>query len=377
MARTVHPGTLRRPRYVVEPARPEDDGPIRELLRDLPMAGPIRLTFEREPRLDLAAAVEGTRHLTVLARDRRSGRAVAMGSRSVRWCWVNGEPARLGYLAQLRRRPELAAGRRMLAAGYAACEAARRADEQPYDTTCILTGNRAACRLLERGLPGLPTYRRYAELHTLILPVRRGRLSPGVRRATDDDLPAIAGCLQENLRRYQFAPLWTEDDLRSPARTRSLGSGDFFVVGDADRIEGTIALWDQSAFKQVVVRGYGPPLDRWRRPLNLALALGRRPRLPAAGTALRLAYLSHLAVTGDRPRTAVALVRAARREAARRGLDYLVIGFAAANPMLPAVRGSFPCRELISRLYLTYHGDEPPALTALDGRCPHLEAATL
>ena len=71
------------------------------------------------------------------------------------------------------------------------------------------------------------------------------------------------------------------------------------------------------------------------------------------------------------------LVRAARREAGRRGLDYLAIAFAAANPMLRAVRRSFSCRELSSQLYLTHNGDAPPALLGLDGRCPHLEAATL
>ncbi len=377
MARPVHPGALRTSRYLVGPACPEDDGEIRALLRNQPMDGPIRLTFEREPELRLATAVEGERHATVLVRERASGRLLGMGSRSVRWAWVNGEPARIGYLAQLRRRPELAVGRHTLAACYALCRAARRADELPYDTTCIFAANRAARRLLERGLPGLPTYRRYAELRTLVLPVRRERQPAAVRRGSDEILPEIARYLAASLRRYQFAPLVTEDDLRSPARTRGLAPEDFFVAGGDGRMVGAVALWDQRSFKQVVVRGYAPALGRWRPLVNAALALGQRPRLPAAGTPLKLAYLSHLAVDADDPAVAVALLRAARREAARRGLDYLAICLAEANPMLPAVRRSFPCRELASWLYLTYHGDAPPALTELDGRCPHLEAATL
>ncbi len=377
MARRPHPGTLTSSRFALGPARAEDDEAIRELLRDLPMEGPIRLTFEREPAARLAAEIEGERNATVLARERGSGRVVGMGSRTVRWVWIDGEPARVGYLAQLRRRRELTGGRRLLVGGYAACEAARRKDEAPYDVTCILAGNRAARRLLERGLRGLPVYRRLAELRTLILPVRRRAAPPDVERAGEELLPEIARNLQENLRRYQFAPLWTEDDLRSPARTRGLAPEDFFVVRDGVRVVGSIALWDQRSFKQVVVHGYSPPLDRWRPWDNLGLTLGRRPRLPAAGTPLRLAYLSHLAVDGDDPQTAVALVRAARREAAGRGLDYLVTCLAAANPMLAAVRRCFPCRELASWLYLTHYGNAPPALEELGRRCPHLEAATL
>ena len=355
--------SLTTSRYAVEAARAEDDDAIRELLRDLPMDGPIRLTFEREPEPGLAAAVEGERHWTVLARGQASGRLMGMGSRSVRWSWVDGEPVRVGYLAQLRRRRGLAGARRIMAVGYAACEAHRRADELPYDTTCILADNRAARRLLERGLPGLPTYRRHAELRTLILPVRSGRPVARVRRGSDELLPAIARCLQDNLRRYQFAPLWTLEDLRSPERTRDLGAGDFFVVPAADgRVAGSIALWDQRGFKQVVVRGYSPALERWRATVNLALALRGRPRLPAVGTPLKLAYLSHLAVDRDDAELAVDLVRTARHEAARRRLDYLVTCLAAANPMLPAVRRAFPCRELASVLYLTHPGAAP--------RCP-------
>ncbi len=376
-----------RERAVVEAARPGDDLGVRALLRGRAMGGLIRLTLEREPSAWLAAGVEGERHHAVVARERASGRILGMGSRAVRQVWVDGERARMGYLAQLRVAPGFPAGRRLLAAGYDACDRQRRDDELPYDLTSIVADNAPARRLLERGLPGLPRYRRLCRLITLTIPTRRRWTRPVAPtllrsgrfgRATEADLPAIVQCLDRNLSRYQFAPAWTEDDLRSPARTRGLEAGDFLVFSggeDPDQIAGCVAIWDQRAFKQVVVRDYAPALRRLRPLVNLFLAAVRRPRLPTPGSTLELAYLSHLAVDDDRPGVAVELIRAARRVAGRRGLDYLALSLTETNPMLPAIRHAFPARELESVLYLVHpFGGTSPEL---DGRCPYVEAAIL
>lgn len=373
------------PRYVVEAARPGDDDDIRRLLSRRAMGGMIRLTLEREPSAWLAAAVEGDRHHTVVARARDTGRILGMGSRAVRDVWVDGERARMGYLAQLRLAPELPAGRHLLAAGYRSCNRHRLPDELPYDLTSIVVDNAAARRLLERGLPGLPRYHRLCRLVTLTIPTLRERRPwtrsrPRAQRAEarppELSLPAIVQCLDRNLSRYQFAPAWTEEDLRCATRTRGLEADDFlFEIGQDDHVTGCVAIWDQRAYKQVVVHGYAPVLGRFRPLVNLALTVARRPRLPPPSSVLELAYLSHLAIDGDRADHAVELIRAARLEAGRRGLDYLVLSLADANPMLPAVRRAFPARELESILYLVHSEDTPEP--ELDDRCPHVEAAIL
>ncbi len=388
---------------VVEAARPSDDAGVRELLRRRAMSGMIRLTLEREPCAWLAADVEGRRHYTVLAREPATGRVMGMGSRAVRRVWVNGERAKVGYLAQLRLAPEIPAGRHLLAAGYDACNRHRRGDEMAYDLTSVVADNAPARRLLERGLPGLPGYHRLCRLITLTMPtVRRpwigkrrdlghprrsppGSGEPGpVQRGSDTILPAIMRCLDRGMRRYQFAPAWSADDLRSASRTRGLEAGDFLVVSTGDdRVSGCLAIWDQRSFKQVVVRDYGPPLRRSRLLVNLLLRAAGRPRLPPPGSTLELAYLSHLAIDDDRADIAVELIRGARHEAGRRGLDYLVLSLAEANPLLPAVRRHFPARELESILYLVHpdgalaHQSAADPSTVPDDRCPYVEAATL
>lgn len=364
-------------RLTVAAARPEDDAGVRALLRRQVMEGTLRLTLEREPDGQHAAAVEGERHHMVVARRADNPEILGMASRAVRRVWWNGEPAFLGYLSQLRRVPELAGGRRLLRQGFEACNAARRNDELPFDLTSILADNTNARRLLERGLPGLPAYRPFCNFSTLTFGTRtsgRQRSQAVIEYGSEALLPAIVDCLERNLRRYQLAPVWSLADLRSAERTRGLKPTDFLVATEKSKVLGCLALWDQRSFKQVVVRGYDGILGPFRPWVNVGLTVVGRPRLPRPGRPLELAFLSHVAIDDDRPEILLDLVATARRTARRRGLDYLSMGFATDHPFTAAIQKATRARILESVLYLVGSG----ANTArLDSRRPHVEVAVL
>ena len=366
----------------MEEARPEDDPEIRRLLRDNPMDGEIRVSLEREPNAFLAAAVEGEPHRTIVARDpsggRFAGNIVGMGSRSVWNAFVNGEPVRLGYLSQLRVDRAFRGRKRLLVEGYSLLRSFRDSDELPFDLTSIIADNAVARRLLEAGLPGLPAYREIEGFSTLVLPATsRSRKVSGIERGTLGRLPGIAACLERNRRRYQFAPNFSVEDLLSPERSRGLAPEDFFVALSGSEVVGCLALWDQSGFKQVVVRGYAPRPARWRPFLNqlnrLSPLLGT-PRLPEPGQILPHAYLSHVAVGEDDHGIFQALVEAAYAEARARGLVYIVIGLASRHPWLQWLKKRFRPREYASALYTVHWEDGGEAL---DGRIPHVEVALL
>jgi hypothetical protein len=362
---------------IVDLARPEDDPEIRRLLRENPMDGAIRVSLEREPNAFLAAAVEGERHATVVARDSITGRIVGMGTRAVWNAFVNGEPCRLGYLSQLRVDRAARGRRRLLAAGYVALRDLRQPDEMPFDLTSVIADNAAARRLLSGGVPGLPEYRELSGFVTLVLPaVRPGRKKTPVRIEPGQPgrMPEIADCLERNRRRYQMAPFFSAEELQSPERSRGLAPHDFRLALRDDRVVGCLALWDQSGFKQVVVRGYAPGLARWRPWINrLPRGLGI-PRLPDPGEPLPHATISHVAVDQDDPEIFQALVESAYAEACARRYAYIVTGFAAGHPWLAWLEKRFRPRRYESMLY-TVHWDggaEP-----LDDRPVHVVAALL
>lgn len=365
-----------------EVATEADDPEIRRLLRENPMAGAIRVSLETEPSSFRAAAIQGDVHQLLVARD-ETGRLAGMAGRSVLDAWVNGEPTRLGYLSQLRvdarhrRRP------RLLLEGNERFLELHADGETPFYVTTILADNAEARRLLERGLPGLPTYRPREELVTLVLPTtRRVRLRDPrvtgieVERAGDEDLDAIVACLERHGCRFNFAPRWTKEDLLSNERSRGLRPSDFLLVRRSSDVAGCIALWRQD-FKQAVVRGYDRRLSALRPLINLTRPLVGAPRLPRAGAALRSAFLSHFAVDDDDPRVALALVAAAHARAVELPVDYLHLGLARRHPLLAPIREALPHREYPSILYLVHWEDGASAADGVDDRIPHLEVAIL
>ncbi len=377
----------RAPERRVLVAGPGDDADIRALLRESVMDGALRVALTREPRFALGAEVEGDRHYTVLVRDRATNRLLGMGSRSVREVFHHGEPARLGYLAQLRTAPGTRHVRRIRDA-FGAIEAATRPDELPFDLTSIIADNAPARRLLERGLPGLPVYEPLAEAETLVMPTgdpvwaRRPRRVPSVRPAGAGDVARIVGFLQAQLRRHALAPRWTEADLHE--RCRDLAIEHFALLEEQGALRGVGAVWDQRAFKQVVIAGYQPWLQRTRRPLNAALHLLGQPTLPPAGASLPLGYLSHFALAADDDlEAAVALFHELRLQARRRGLGQLAVTLAVDHPLRAALGQRFGARPYRSILYAVCWrsreapGDAVDAGEILGGRRLYVEAATL
>lgn len=362
-------------------ARPGDDDALRRLLRENPMDGTVRVTLEREPNGFLATTIEGDCHRTVVARAADGGRLIGIGSLAVMTAFVNGAPARVGYLSQLRIDRTQPARARALRGGFGMLGELRREEGPALCVTTIIEDNVRARRLLEAGLPGLPRYEPIDELVTLVIPVtaRAGRTgaSPPLVRGPATTWDEIAECLDRNARRHQLARRWTIDDLRSGERTRGLGLGDFAARTEGGRVTGCAAVWDQRAFKQTVVAGYAPWLATARPLLNLAAPLLRHPRLPAPGRALAAAFASHVAVDDDDPETAIALLRHACADARSRNVDYLSVGFSRRRPLVPAVKRAFAHREYVSIVYRVSWPDHVDGAPELDHRIPHLEVATL
>lgn len=365
-----------------EPARPEDEPELRRVMRETAMDGAIRLAFAREPNFYAAAAVEGPAHQAIVARD-PDGRVLGLCSRSTRTLWVDGAPTQVGYLSALRLEEAYRGRRQMLQRGFDAVRALAQAD--PATTlhmTTIFEDNAPAIRFLSANLEGLPRYRRIGAVRTLALPTwRRQRVPRGLalRPGGEADLPELAALLRRGLRRYQLAPVWTEEDLVDPARCRGLRPGDFTVVERDGRLLGCVALWDQTAYKQSIVVGYEGGLSTFRGLLNLAAPLLNVPRLPPPGDAVPHATLSHLAVDEDEDEVGLsqALVAHAANRAIGAGYSWLTLGVGEGDPLGDEVKRQYGAIEVRAALFLVSWPEGHAAAEAVTARVPRLEIATL
>jgi hypothetical protein len=341
------------------------------------MEGMIRVAFTRDPDVRQAAAVEGERGATLVFHD-GEGRFLGFCSRSVRRRYLDGEPVRVGYLGQLRA-VEGTVGLRRLRQGYERLRALRQPDEAPFDLTAILADNLPARRLLERGLPGLPPYRPLTRLETLIVPTARRRYRGALAEpAAPEELPEILAFLEAQLRRRPFAPVWAAEDFTPGGRARGLAGSDFFLLREAGEIVAVGALWDQRAFKQTVIQGYGPWLRALRPMVNAGLWAVGQPRLPPPGSVLPLAYLACFAAAGEDEEgleRASGVVEAARRGARRRGLGQVAFTLPQEHPWTVPLRRRFAARPYRSVLYGVLWEGEAPSLPPQSW--PYLEAALL
>jgi len=368
-------------RYRFELATPADDADLRRVLAETPMAGPLVVSFCREPSYFAAAVVEGRFRQVVGCRDTETGRVVGFGARTVHERYVNGQPMPIGYLNNLRLLAEHR-NRGLVARGYGLFRELHADGRTPLYLTTIAEGNAPALAMLTSRRAGLPGYHFAGRYHTIALPLlRRGRkhtvTTPGltIRPAVPDDMPAVLEFLRRVGPRRQFFPCHETDDFTPQGTCRDLSPVHILLACQGGKLVGTLAGWDQQGFRQSVVMDYGAAL-RWTRPLLNGWAwLRRQPGIPARGEALRCLMGALPVVDGD-PAIFHALVDALRGQAAGGRWDYLLIGLHETDPLRQVLRG-YGVREYVTRLYLVCWDDGDPLRASLDGRPPYLELGCL
>ncbi len=298
-------------RFQFEIASQADDEQLRSVLKQTPMPGRISLSLEREPNFFTASSVEGPEHQVIACRDRLTGQIVGLGTRCVRMRFVDGQPCRVGYLGSLRLLRAYRSAH-LVARGYQFFKELAQHDRVDWHFTSITDDNHAAVKLLTSGRAGLPTYRRIATLKTLVLTrnalrrlTRRESTPDGraqVRPANVGDIPALVELLNSCNARYNlslchqvydFTPHSPNEDCHS---FRGLPIDRIQTAWDNGRLVGSMGSWDQSSYKQIVVRSL-PASWRIGRPLwNALRSFHGQPKMVQVGERLPAVVTAVLAV---------------------------------------------------------------------------------
>jgi hypothetical protein len=340
------------------------------------MPGAVSIRFARDPDYFLGASIMGNPCEVLVVRNHGDGRVAAMGCRAERAAFVNGLDSRLGYIGQIR-----------VAEGFRGAWLVQRGAQWFKDRGerdllyfgVIASENPRARRLLTGArLPGGVSVRRMSGMTTcaIVLGPRRVPTSRGVdvRPCTHEGLGELVAFLQRHGPRRQFFPAYRAEDFTSGARMRGLKAEDIMVARRGDEVVGTLAAWDQSAYKQDVVEDYGPALRRLRPLYDLAAkALGFAPLTPP-GAAIPLAFAACVCIADDDLNVMRLLLAACSQRVRAGGKAFLMLGLADNDPLLPVARQT---------LHVPYHSDLFAAswaadrLAKLDARVPYVEIATL
>lgn len=363
----------------VELAQPADDPAIRRLLATNPVPGRVTVTYEREPNYFLGCGTMGPFYQIIVGRQPTSGELTGVGCRATRPLFVNGVAEEVGYLGQLRVDQRFQ-GRWMVSHGFRFLrELHADGRVRGYITTIIAENALAQGVLVQRARRHFPVYRECDQVYTAALMLRRPRragASCEIRHGAANDLDAVAAFLRQHGASRQFFPVYQAEDFCASPLTRGFRADDFVVACRNGRIVGVVGLWDQSAYKQTVVRAYRGALRRLWPAYNLGLRLIGAQPLPAPGQPLHSAYASFICVANDDPQIFGALLQQVYNLAAARGYAWLLVGLSARDPLLAVVR-RYAHVPYFSRLYTVGWDDAGDFHTRLDRRIPCVEIAAL
>ncbi len=365
--------------YTLDLATPADDPAIRRLLRENPVPGSVSLSYEREPNYFLGTDAMGDCQ-TLVAREQAAGEVVGVATRALRPLWVNGVAEQVGYIGGLRVDASHR-GRWMVGQGFRFFHELSQDGRARGHITTIIEGNREAEGVLvSRARRHFPAYREVARLCTLaLIPHRfsrfRNRRDLEIRPGDSVALGDLVAFWHEQGARKQFAPVWQSTDFDA-ATTLDFHLGDLLVASRRGKIVGTLGLWDQSRFKQNVVRGYGDSLRRWRPFTNAALRLAGAQPLTLIGQAIRFTHACFCHVANDNSAILNALLSRALASARQQNHAFVMLGLDERDPLYAIARRRWHV-PYFSRLYTVCWPGEEAFHEELDGRPMGVEISTI
>jgi len=321
--------TYRRLGIVYRLATAEDGAEIRAAMRENPMDSWVFATLEYDP--SCLAGKEPGRFVPMLARNAERPHELA----GIYGCQftsvhVNGQATEACYLGRLRLCGQYRGRPNVLKGGFESLpHLLPEIGTIPVIFTSIAKENKRARRILEAGLKGMPRYSFIGEMETFIVSVRRGRKSGLLERASLSDVPELTAFHNKTMAHTFLAPVLDEAWLESMIRNAWM---DFFVHRVEGRIKACIAVWDQRAYKQIIIHGYRQPLGMLRPFHNLWAQIAKRPLWPVAGERLQQVFLAFRAFDASVADKEALFISEALVAAKNIGADSALLGVAPASP---------------------------------------------
>ena len=325
-------------------AVPSDNDALLKLAEACPMRGDIALCVSRSPDFFALNKLEGDTFRVGVAED-DAGRVIGCVAAARRVVYLRGRPVTTVYVGDLKVHPDHRGGEAADKLEQFAREASRDlgGNEAPVSLT-ILAGNSS----MERRAPGprgTPVLHRFATIRahavSLIWPRRSAPGDFVIARGKHDDLEEMAELWRRVSPARQFGAVHDAESLAAWVRAApSLVCSSYFIARTrAGRMAGFLALWDQSAFKQLRVIAYSRRLAAFRAGYNvLAPSLGAA-RLPAAGAPLRYLSAVHVCVPQDSPGVLRALVLHSYNALRGGPYSFFTIGLDVLDPLSKALGG--------------------------------------
>ncbi|MBF0523264.1 MAG: hypothetical protein HQL24_09450 [Candidatus Omnitrophica bacterium] len=346
----------------------EDNQGILDLAHSVSMKGDIEIIFERNPDFFHACEIQGCSY-QVLVATRLDNTICASGVRALKNAYISGKPTVIGYLSDLKvsnteRKLDI------LSNGYKKMKEFHQDGKAKLHITTILEDNKTAKVALvwKNKDQSIPNYYDVGGINTYFIfpflprfPLNTLNIVRGNMNIIDD----VVTFLNAEGAKKQFFPVYTREYFLT---LRNFKISDFYVTYDGGQIIGVAATWDQSAFKQVLLRKYNGRM-KWVKMIFGGL-------LPNEGERIKHFYLSFVATKDNSAQILASLLNYVYLDIRKNGYKYCVVGLHEKDALNKALR-TFPTIIYKSRLYVAEYKSDNEIRELLDNRVPYVEIATL
>lgn len=266
-------------------ARLEDDNSIRAFLNSITMESDIEVNYGKEPSFFEAINIRGYKNQVIIGE--KDNLICSMGARALSKNYLNGKIETMGYLSDLKINNSCR-HLRALATGYDFVKSLMEDNEAKLHITTIIEDNKKAKIVLtwKNKSKTIPNYYDFGLLNTyFILPIFKHKIKSNftLKLADNNNLQEIINFLNKEGSKKQFFPVITEEYIAS---LPGLSLSDFFIAYQNEEIVGVMANWNQTSFRQVIMKKYR----------NKAKILKYLPFLPKENKEIMLSYVSFFAL---------------------------------------------------------------------------------
>ena len=297
-------------------AKPEDGKEILRILESSPAKGSIELLYTRRPDAYASYKMEAGESRVFAAKT--GERTVSTCAELIRQVYIGGKPVKAAYICGLKKDADHSGHSGF---GPRFIQGLVREDIDFYYASVVSDNDRAnamfgkARRILE--MNPVQTY-------TTFILAPKFKLKTAAkdcvfRRANAGDEASILEFLNREGRKKDLFPV-----INSISQFHGLSIEDFYLLERNGEIVAAAALWDQTDYKQYVVKKYRG-IMKFARLLNPLLSLLGYMKLPPEEQILDYPMLSFFLSLGDNPAYYKAFLNGLNREIRNRN-DVYVIG---------------------------------------------------
>lgn len=296
-------------------AKPEDGKEILRILESSPAKGSIELLYTRRSDAYASYSMEPGESRVFVTR--AVDKVVGTCTELIRKVYIGGKPAKAAYICGLKKDADYIGHSGF---GPRFIQGLVREDIDFYYASVVRDNEQANAmfgktrRILE--MTPLQTYTTYILAPKFTL--KTTAKDCVFRRAEARDETAVLEYLNREGRKKDLFPVVT-----SLSQFHGLTIRDFYILEDQGGIAATAALWDQTDYKQYVVKRYRG-IMRFARVLNPVLSLLGYMKLPPEDQILDYPMLSFFLSRNDDPEYYKAFLNGLNREIRGRKEVYVI-----------------------------------------------------